>query len=469
MKTDRSQFNSIYVFIDIISIILSFLLSWFFIIHLRSADNIGAISNTIYFGSLVIYIFLIIFLYTIFNLYNSSRTTSILEEFSNILKANLLALVLIMAVLFLGAKNVYIVNYSRSLVVCFIISNIVITTIFRNLVRISIGKIRTNGFNQKHIILIGYSDAAFKFIDRAIRNKNWGYHIFGIIDDNKKIGSSYRNIEVIGDLSNLKDILNNNTFDEAVITLSLKEYEKLSRIVSICEKTGIHTKFVPDYGTIIPTKPTSDDLDGLPVINIRAVPLQKLSNRFLKRTIDIIGGLFGIIVFSPLMLIISLIILCSRDGSIIFKQERVGLHGKLFTMYKFRSMREQTVEDEKSGWTTPNDPRVTKIGKFIRRTSLDEIPQFFNVVKGDMSLIGPRPERKQYVEKFKETIPRYMVKHQVRPGMTGYAQVNGFRGDTPIDSRVKYDLYYIENWTFGLDIKILFQTIFVIFTDKNAY
>ena len=160
---------------------------------------------------------------------------------------------------------------------------------------------------------------------------------------------------------------------------------------------------------------------------------------------------------------------CTSKGPIIFKQERIGLHNKPFKMYKFRSMVQQTDEEEKKGWTVKDDPRVTKVGAFLRKTSLDELPQLFNILKGDMSLVGPRPERPQYVEQFKEQIPRYMIKHQVRPGLTGWAQVNGYRGDTSIRKRVEYDIYYIENWTFGLDVKILFLTLFTGFVNKNAY
>ena len=210
-------------------------------------------------------------------------------------------------------------------------------------------------------------------------------------------------------------------------------------------------------------------MDGLPVINIRNVPLTDPVKAMAKRTVDMIGALVGIILFSPIMLVVAILIKLSGPGPIIFKQERVGLHNKPFMMYKFRSMVQQAPEAEKKGWTTPHDPRVTKVGRFIRKTSIDEVPQFFNVLKGDMSLVGPRPERTQFVEMFKEEIPRYMIKHQVRPGMTGWAQVNGLRGDTSIHERVKYDIWYIENWTMGLDIRILFMTVFKGFVNKNAY
>ena len=177
----------------------------------------------------------------------------------------------------------------------------------------------------------------------------------------------------------------------------------------------------------------------------------------------------GLILSSPLLLVIAVLVRTTSKGPVIFTQERIGRHNKPFHMYKFRSMQLQSEADEKKGWTTKDDPRVTKVGKFIRRTSLDELPQLFNILRGDMSLVGPRPERTQYVEKFKEEIPRYMIKHQVRPGLTGWAQVNGYRGDTSIRKRIDYDLYYIENWTFGFDIRIIFLTIFKGFVNKNAY
>ena len=185
--------------------------------------------------------------------------------------------------------------------------------------------------------------------------------------------------------------------------------------------------------------------------------------------VDVFGAIVAIILFSPLMLIAVIGIKLTSRGPLIYKQERVGLHNRPFQMYKFRTMEVQKEEEEKKGWTTKNDPRVTPIGRILRKTSIDEMPQFFNVLKGDMSLIGPRPERPLWVEKFKEEIPRYMIKHQVRPGLTGWAQVNGYRGDTSIRKRIEYDLYYIENWTMGFDMKILFLTFFKGFVNKNAY
>ena len=184
---------------------------------------------------------------------------------------------------------------------------------------------------------------------------------------------------------------------------------------------------------------------------------------------DFGGALAAIVLFSPVMLFSVIMIKITSPGPLIYKQERVGLHNRNFMMYKFRSMDVQPPEEEKKAWTVKDDPRVTNFGKFMRRTSIDELPQLFNVLRGEMSLVGPRPERPFFVEKFREEIPRYMIKHQVRPGLTGWAQVNGYRGNTSIRKRIEYDLYYIENWTIGLDIKILFLTVFKGFVNKNAY
>ena len=347
--------------------------------------------------------------------------------------------------------------------------NILLLAGERLAIRLFLRSLRTNGYNQKHVLMIGYSRAAEGFIDRVSLNPEWGYHIQGILDDHKAPGYVYKKIPVLGPISDLETFLAANTLDEIVITLSIGEYANLEQIVAACEKSGVHTKFIPDYNNIIPTIPYMEDLQGLPVINIRHVPLTNVFNATVKRCVDIFGALFGITLFSPLMLITAALIKITSPGPVIYSQERIGLHNRPFKMFKFRSMEVQDPNKEKNQWTTPHDPRVTPVGRFIRKTSIDEMPQFFNILIGDMSLVGPRPERPLFVEKFKEEIPRYMIKHQVRPGLTGWAQVNGYRGDTSITKRIEHDLYYIENWSLGFDFKIMFLTIFKGFINKNAY
>ena len=469
MKTPREQLNKLFIVVDIIILCLSYFLAWYLFIELRESATLGVLNERYYFTALYYIIPLFIIIYSIVGIYNIDRANDRMQEFGKFFESTIIAVLIINSFLFVFRKNPILQNFSAVMIVAFGIINIIFEFTVRNIIREILRSIRKKGFNQKHILLVGYSDAALKFIDRVYKNPGFGYRIFGIVDDTHKKGTDYRNIKIIDNLSNLSSIIENNNFDEIEITISLAEYEKLKDIVAVCEKSGVHTKFVPDYGTIIPTKPVSDDFDGLPVINIRAVPLQGLFNRFIKRSIDIIGSIMLLILFSPIMLIIAIAIKCTSKGPIIFKQERVGKHNKIFTMYKFRSMIEQDDTEEKTMWTVKNDKRVTGIGKIIRRISFDELPQFLNVLKGEMSLVGPRPERKQYVDRFKETIPRYMIKHQVRPGITGWAQINGLRGDTPIDRRITYDLWYIENWTLGLDIKILVLTLFKGFINENAY
>ena len=466
IKENQRQLNGIHVFIDILVISLSYLLAWFFMF---GGNNNAVLSKELYFIALIPIIPLYILLNAIFGLYAPKRVSGRREEISNIIKANSIGLLIFTLVLFMGSKNYYMYHFSRKLVFIFYGMDIVLTILERNVIRYILRLMRAKGYNQKHILLIGYSRAAESYIDRVLANPEWGYNIRGILDDNMERGFEYKGIKVIGTIENLELILEMNVLDEIAITLSIKEYERLERIVNDCERSGVHTKFIPDYNHVVPTVPHIEDLQGLPIINIRYVPLTLLHRALSKRIVDIIGSLVGIILFSPIMFIVAVLIKLTDKGPIIFAQERVGLHNKPFKMYKFRSMAVEPPQKEAKKWTTKNDPRVTAIGRFIRKTSLDELPQFFNIFIGDMSLVGPRPERPFYVEKFRDEIPHYTIKHQVRPGLTGWAQVNGYRGDTSIEKRIDHDLYYIENWSMGFDFKILFLTVFKGFINKNAY
>lgn len=226
---------------------------------------------------------------------------------------------------------------------------------------------------------------------------------------------------------------------------------------------------IPDFFDYLPARPYFDNFAGMPMINVRDIPLDMTGNKMAKRLFDIVFSLFAIIMISPVMLIVALGVRLTSPGPIIFRQERVGLNRRNFMMYKFRSMKMQQDGEEDTGWSTREDPRRTRFGTFIRKTSLDELPQFFNVLLGHMSVVGPRPERPYYVEQFRDEIPKYMVKHHVRPGITGWAQSNGLRGDTSIEERIKHDIFYIENWSLLFDIRIIFKTIRNGFVNKNAY
>ncbi|MBQ2406056.1 MAG: undecaprenyl-phosphate glucose phosphotransferase [Lachnospiraceae bacterium] len=468
IRDNQKYFNRLLVILDAIVIIISYLLSWFVWLsgYIKEVHpDTGVLAQEIYFMALVAVVPGYLILYNMVDMYSSKRIARTVYEIFNIIRANTIGLIAVMVVMF----AIHVDDYSRGMIVLFYGVNIVLESAMRKTVRIVLRFFRKKGYNIKHILLVGYSRAAEEYITRLKSNPEWGYEVCGILDDKVPRGAVYKGVKVIGDIDNLDIILPENKLDEIGITLALEDYYRLEEIVNTCEKSGVHTKFIPDYNSVIPSKPYLEDLGGLAVINIRRVPLTNTANMLIKRMVDIIGATLAIIIFSPIMIIAAIGVKTTSKGPLIFKQERVGLHNKTFKMYKFRSMEVQPVEEEKKGWTKKNDPRVTKIGRILRSTSIDELPQLFNVLKGDMSLIGPRPERPRFVEQFKEEIPRYMIKHQVRPGITGWAQVNGYRGDTSIKKRIEYDLYYIENWTLTFDIKIILMTFFTGFVNKNAY
>ena len=469
IKDNQRHFNRLHVVIDAILVAASYLLAW--VIRFPLLQGEPGLAFIYYCWMLVPLVPYTLFVYFAFNLYTPKRVKGRRLEASNVVQANLVVLITIIVCLQIFNKELPILteDFSRMVLIIFCVLNTAAGIGVRNGIRFVLWKMRRSGFNLKHILLVGYSRAAEEYVDRIKGNPQWGYEVCGILDDNVAVGVEYKGIKVIGQCDDLSYILPANELDEIAITLGLNEYSKLEHIVAECEKSGVHTKFIPDYSNIIPTKPYTEDLLGLPVVNIRQVPLSNTFNAMIKRIVDIGGCLFAIVLFSPVMLLTALAIKLTSPGPLIYAQERVGLHNKTFKMYKFRSMEVQDPAKEKKGWTVKNDPRVTPIGKLIRRTSIDELPQLFNILKGDMSLVGPRPERPFFVEKFREEIPRYMVKHQVRPGLTGWAQVNGYRGDTSIRKRIEHDLYYIENWTLGLDFKIIFLTFFKGFVNKNAY
>ncbi len=471
IKSHQKTLNRIHVIIDLVLLVFAYALAYGFrFLWLGWIPAFYEMPGTyLPFSTYMNYLWVILPGYFIILLnngvYRPQRSAGRFLETIRIVKINIMGMIYIMALLFLVKE----INISRWFLVFFFLLNVSMELVYRFCLRSILHKIRKEGYNSKKVLLIGYSRTAEGLLDRMQQNPQWGYEVIGILDDEMEVGTKYKEIPVIGTLSELDQLLKEYDFDEINITMKMEDYVRLAEIVAKCEKSGVHTKFLPDYQDIIPTIPYMEDLEGLPIVHIRKVPLANGFNRFMKRTMDLVIGTIALLIAAIPMIIVAIIIKCTSKGPIIYSQKRVGYHNKEFLMYKFRSMELQDENKEKSAWTTFRDPRVTPIGKFIRKTSIDELPQLWNVLKGDMSLIGPRPERPFYVEKFKEEIPRYMVKHQVRPGMTGWAQVNGYRGDTSIRKRIDYDLYYIENWTPSFDILILFLTVFKGFINKNAY
>lgn len=389
-------------------------------------------------------------LYGLMGLYDSFRAKNFLREFSLLLRSNTIIFGILLA-FFFAFKQFHLSRWT--LFVFFALATITVA-VKRWFLRRLLRSFREHGYNLKHVLLIGCGEQAQAYC-RAVQNdRTLGFCVDSYLAPRDCLpGISYR-----GTYDALAHVLERAAPDEVVIALEADEYPYLQSIIASSEKNGVKMSLIPFYNKYMPSRPSIDEVGDVSLVNLRHIPLDNIGNAFLKRAVDIVGSLLLIVCTSPIMLFAAIGVKLSSPGPILFKQERVGLNKKPFYMYKFRSMRVN--DKQNTGWSTNSDPRKTKFGSFIRKFSIDELPQFFNVLMGDMSLVGPRPELPYFVNQFKESVPLYMVKHQVRPGITGWAQVNGFRGDTSIQGRIEHDIYYIENWTLLFDIKILFMTVF---------
>lgn len=314
--------------------------------------------------------------------------------------------------------------------------------------------LRRRGVGLRHILLVGGGAAAAQYLRALEHNPYYGFQVDGYLCDRQETAFP---VPWLGGYKQLDACMEQGGYDEVVLALEAFEISFLPKMIAACDRQGIRITMVPFYNDYLPARPTIDVLDECKLINVRQTPFDNLLNAFVKRAMDVAGSLVLILLTSPVMLVVAVGVKLSSPGPVIFKQERVGLNKRPFLMYKFRSMRVNG--QESTGWSQNEDPRKTRFGSFIRKFSLDELPQFFNVLKGDMSLVGPRPEIPFHVEHFKEEIPRYLVRQQVRPGITGWAQIHDLRGDTDIAERIRYDIWYIENWTVALDVKILLRTV----------
>ena len=324
---------------------------------------------------------------------------------------------------------------------------------------------RKSGRGMKPVLVVGCGPLAQRYANTIGTSSERIEHVMGFVtptNNGKNLEEVFQKCPLLrkcfGYVADLDEILERNDIEEIVIALETEEYDDLSLVSAAADRFGTALVLVPFYNDAIPRRPEIDSVQGVKLVNLRSMPLANAFNSAFKRAVDIVLSTLIIIIISWFMLLIALGVKLSSPGPVFFRQERVGRDNKTFMMLKFRSMR---VNDESdTAWSTDEDPRKTKFGQFIRKLSIDELPQFFNVFKGDMSIIGPRPEIPYYVDQFRETIPRYMLRHQVRPGVSGWAQVNGYRGDTSIEKRIEYDLWYIEHWSFWLDTRIFFRTIF---------
>ena len=399
-------------------------------------------------------------------LYQRRRIRSRFDESMRVLVAVLLATVLLTAGLTFYRPPDF--TYSRLFLAIFAGVDTVLVGLTRWVIGVTLARIRRSGGNLQRVLVVGAGDLGRKVVDRLQLHKEYGFLVVGFLDDDP--GRQQRDIQgvpVLGTTEDLEKIITHERVDQVMIALPLEAHYRTVKLVRRAGQLLVDIKVVPDVLQYYVMRAGIEDLDGLPLINLTRIPLQGW-NQIVKRAFDIFGSTMLLLMTSWLFPIVAWLIKREDGGPVFFSQVRTGLDGRSFRLFKFRSMRADAEGDGEAHWTRSHDSRVTPIGDFLRRTNLDELPQLFNVLIGDMSLVGPRPEQPKFVERFRNRYPTYNSRHRVRSGLTGWAQVNGLRGDTSIRQRVAHDLYYIENWSLGLDIKILWRTFRVALHDARA-
>ena len=397
-------------------------------------------------------------------LYQRRRPLGYLDEIFRTARLTTLCTLLTAALMSLFLRDFV---YHRTLLGYAWLLNIVLLTLGRTLHAQLQWNAQARGIGDDRVLLIGGGGTGRMILQKIQDNPKLGFRVIGVVDNSSS--RTLLNVPILGSVADIPRIIDEFAIDEVIIALPENTHQELIGIISLCEREKVGIRVLPDAFGIMATEVSIGHLGGLPLLTIRDVALQgwKLT---LKRGMDLVGSAFGLVILSPFMILLALLIKLESPGPVFYTHERMGLDAKSFKILKFRSMREDA-ERSGPGWTVEDDPRRTKLGAFIRRANIDELPQLVNVLFGEMSLVGPRPERPVYVEQFRQMIPRYMDRHREKSGMTGWAAVNGLRGDTSIEERTKYDLWYIENWSLVLDIKIIIRTLgqWLLGAHKNAY
>jgi len=400
-------------------------------------------------------------------LYDPMRGSAGSSERRRILRAASLAMLIFTAVSFVFFEKAY--SLSRLMLLYFYVLGTLAIIFERATLREVLRQARRRGFNLRHVLVVGDGDLARAVADGMQRNPELGLKVQAFLtDDPARVGELVGAVPVVGLWDDVADVVGRGGVDQVVLALPFEAMPRLDGLVSRLDEAAVDIKVVPDVERFVSLRSGIEEFEGLPVISLRATPLMGW-NRVMKRAMDIALGALALVVVAPLMLAIAALVKLTSRGPALFSQERMGLDGRVFRVWKFRTMRTDAEESSGPVWAVADDPRRTPIGGVLRRLSLDELPQLLNVLRGEMSLVGPRPERPVFIEEFRRHVPRYMLRHMVRAGITGWAQVNGWRGNTSIEQRIQYDLYYIENWSLLLDLKILALTFVRGFVHKNAY
>jgi exopolysaccharide biosynthesis polyprenyl glycosylphosphotransferase len=421
-----------------------------------------------YVGMMVVQVLAMVTVFFFYRLYHRPRALSSIDELYSLFGAVSVGTILAIALTSLMFKNsVLELDYSRGMILYAWLLTIVLAGTGRFAHSRVQRALQARGLGGARVLIVGTGEVGQMILQKIRHLPGLGYQVMGFVDDRSDLETTM-GIPILGRVGDLPSLIDEHSIDEVIIALPEGSHEEILTIISLCERGKVNIKVYPDVFQIMAAQVSIGDLGGLPLLTVRDIALRgwKLT---LKRAVDLIGSAIGLVVLSPLMMLVAALVKLDSRGPVFYTQVRMGLDARPFWVIKFRSMRVDAESETGPVWATEDDPRRTRLGAFIRRFSIDEWPQFINVFLGEMSLVGPRPERPVFVEQFKRSIPRYMDRHREKAGLTGWAQVNGLRGDTSIAERTKYDLWYIENWSLLLDFKIILKTIFNAFTSKNAY
>ncbi len=429
------------------------------------AQDMGSLHD--YGGIVLAHIVSILVVFVFSRLYRLTRVPSRIDEFYSISASTTVGTLMGVALSSLLFKNSPLeLDYSRGMIFYGWGLTVVLVTAGRVVHAQVRARLRRQGWGRDRVLIVGTDDVGRMIFQKIQSNPGLGYEAVGFVATNGQNGLPM-GTRILGQAGDLAPIIDEHKVDEVIIALPEATHQEILMLISECERGKVTIKVFPDVFQIMASQVSIDDLGGLPLLTVRDIALRGW-RRTAKRLTDIAGATCVLVLISPLMMLMAVLIKLDSRGPVFYAQERMGLDAHSFKMLKFRSMR-QDAEASGPGWTVEDDPRTTRLGRIIRRINVDELPQLINVLIGEMSLVGPRPERPIYVNQFRRSIPRYMDRHWERAGMTGWAQVNGLRGDTSIAERTKYDLWYIENWSLLLDLKILIRTVFNLYGSRNAY
>jgi Undecaprenyl-phosphate glucose phosphotransferase len=466
LKQKRQLFEYLFVVADLVVVSAAWVIAYWVRFKSGWVPVDKGVPEFTQYLSMLLFIWLIwAFVFRRMGLYRPMRGVRRSRELWVLVNANALSILLLISVTYLFREKSS--QFSRLVFVYFWALSTVLTVCERSALRFFLREVRRKGYNLRYMLLVGAGQVAADMVSRIRLHQELGIQLIGCLsrDGSEKRGPG--GVPIVGKYEDLGRFLARADVDQIVVALPLEDQQILPEIMEEVKDSMLDVKIIPDLYQFASIGGAIEEFEGLPVISLQGCPLDGI-NLATKRALDLLIASVALVVCMPVMLLIALLIKLTSRGPILFKQERVSFDGSRFHIVKFRTMY-LDAERNGPGWTTPGDDRVTPIGRILRSLSLDELPQLFNVLRGDMSIVGPRPERPVFIKEFRQRIPRYMLRHKVPAGITGWAQVHGWRGDTSIDKRIEYDLYYIENWSLLLDIKIVFMTVVNGFRNRNAY